>query len=67
MHPDYNSGTLDNDIALIKLASPLTFDANNNVAPICPPDATDLYDNVDALVSGWGTLESGMYRNLKIR
>lgn len=33
MHPDYNSSTTYNDIALIELASPVTFD--KNIKPIC--------------------------------
>nr|AOW41607.1 trypsin [Euphausia superba] len=59
MHPNYDSGTLENDVALVKLATSLSFDDNNNVAPVCPPDATNLYEDVDAIVSGWGTLSSG--------
>ncbi|CAL4223885.1 unnamed protein product, partial [Meganyctiphanes norvegica] len=59
MHPDYTS-VYENDIALIKLATPLTFDPDSNkVAPICPPSTTDLYETVHAIVTGWGTLSHG--------
>merc|ERR1719447_1479781 len=59
MNPNYDSSTLQNDVALIKLARALTFDANNNVAPVCPPDENNQYENVNAIVTGWGTLASG--------
>lgn len=58
-HPDYNDQTSDNDIALIQVASSITFSGDNLVAPVCLPNANDLFENVNAIVSGWGTLESG--------
>ena len=45
----------DNDIALIKLASPLNF--NSTFSPICIPNAYFPTDNL--LVSGWGDVKSG--------
>ncbi|KAL6030217.1 hypothetical protein STEG23_035745 [Scotinomys teguina] len=57
-HPKYNSWTLDNDIMLIKLASPV--DLNARVAPVslpssCAPAGTQ------CLISGWGnTLSNGV-------
>uniref|UniRef100_A0A3Q3BZ45 Serine protease 27-like n=1 Tax=Haplochromis burtoni TaxID=8153 RepID=A0A3Q3BZ45_HAPBU len=32
-HPNYNSGTNDNDICLLRLSSPVTF--NNYISPVC--------------------------------
>ncbi|CAO2603350.1 Anionic trypsin-2, partial [Lemmus lemmus] len=57
-HPNYSSRTLDNDIMLIKLASPVTLNAR--VAPVslptsCAPAGTQ------CLISGWGnTLSWGV-------
>ncbi|XP_015349236.1 trypsin-2 [Marmota marmota marmota] len=57
-HPNYSSRTLDNDIMLIKLASPATI--NTRVATVslptsCAPAGTQ------CLISGWGnTLSSGV-------
>ncbi|KAM5190218.1 trypsin-4 [Callospermophilus lateralis] len=57
-HPSYSSRTLDNDIMLIKLASPATI--NTRVATVslptsCAPAGTQ------CLISGWGnTLSSGV-------
>ena len=68
-HPMYNSMKLDNDIAILKLKSSLTF--NDTVQPAClphqyftPEDTGDL-----AVVSGWGTTSEGngifiLYSNL---
>ena len=63
-HPGYNSTTNDNDIALIKLSSPLTFD--NKVQQIAyatkDDDTNGLLDaGTTATVSGWGdTMEDGV-------
>ncbi|XP_022090489.1 trypsin-like [Acanthaster planci] len=56
-HPSYNSGTLDNDIALIKLSTSANI-GNGKIAAISigssqPGSGTNL------LVSGWGTTSSG--------
>ena len=56
-HPDYNAKTVDNDFAIIKLASPVSF--SDRVSPICLPSASTNYDNKVATVTGWGTLSSG--------
>uniref|UniRef100_A0A7N5JA88 Anionic trypsin-2 n=1 Tax=Ailuropoda melanoleuca TaxID=9646 RepID=A0A7N5JA88_AILME len=56
-HPNYNSWTLDNDIMLIKLASPVTLNARVASVPLpssCAPAGTQ------CLISGWGnTLSNG--------
>merc|ERR1712126_69134 len=57
-HPNYNSGTLDNDYSILTLSSPVTF--STNVAPVCLPAATsNLYVGSVATVTGWGTTSSG--------
>jgi len=57
-HPDYNSGTIDNDYAILRLANPVTF--SNEVSPAClPADLSATYAGVLATVTGWGTLSSG--------
>ncbi|XP_042229941.1 trypsin-like, partial [Homarus americanus] len=59
VHPSYNRNTYDNDIALLKLTNPITFTSDNKIAPVCFPTSGELYSNVDATVTGWGTLTSG--------
>ncbi|XP_064102784.1 trypsin-1-like [Macrobrachium nipponense] len=55
-HPDFDSYTQDNDIALLRLSTPVDFPANNEIAPVCLPPAGNLYENVNATVTGWGKL-----------
>jgi len=52
-HENWDSNTLSNDIALIELPSPITF--NDYIKPACLPDDGDTAD-VDELVTctGWG-------------
>ena len=56
-HLSYSSSRVDNDFAIIKLASPVSF--SDRVSPICLPSASTNYDNKVATVTGWGTLSSG--------
>lgn len=68
MHPNYNDSTLDYDIALIKLTSPLTI--NTQVAPIQLASANDiaLYNSsVVHTVSGWGHTVYGGSAAIKLR
>ncbi|XP_076039178.1 transmembrane protease serine 11D-like [Oratosquilla oratoria] len=56
IHPDYNDQTLENDIALVHLETPVPF--SNTVLPVClaasPPKVGTL-----SVVSGWGSLSYG--------
>jgi len=57
-HPDYNSDTLDNDFAILRLANPVNF--TNEVSPAClPADVSATYAGVLATVTGWGTMKAG--------
>ncbi|CAJ1064567.1 transmembrane protease serine 2 [Xyrichtys novacula] len=56
-HEKYDSDTNDNDIALLRLDSPLTF--SSSVKPVCLPSAgVDLSPERQAWVTGWGALRS---------
>lgn len=57
-HPNYNSLTLDNDISLLQLASPVTF--NNYIQPVCLAAlGSTFYNGTDSWVTGWGTTANG--------
>jgi hypothetical protein len=58
-HPKYNSMTWDNDVAILKLDLPLTF--NENVQPACLPDPSFTPEDSGefAVVSGWGYTSEG--------
>eukprot|EP00091_Calanus_sinicus_P025338 TRINITY_DN961_c0_g1_i11.p1 TRINITY_DN961_c0_g1~~TRINITY_DN961_c0_g1_i11.p1 ORF type:complete len:393 (-),score=100.03 TRINITY_DN961_c0_g1_i11:80-1258(-) len=56
--PDYDTTSINNDIALLRLASDVQF--NDNVIPAClPTDRTQQYTDWEAVVSGWGTTSEG--------
>ena len=58
LHPDYNSGTVDNDFSILRLCSPVTF--SRHISTACLPSSSSMaVENVQAVASGWGTLSSG--------
>jgi len=56
-HPSYNEDTLVNDIALLKLSSPVT--VSETVLPVCMPPKNPTYANKVATATGWGATSSG--------
>merc|ERR1712126_739144 len=64
MHPDYNSQTVDQDFALLRMANRIDWAANPNIRPACLPEYTaggtpPTYDQWMSTVTGWGTTSSG--------
>uniref|UniRef100_A0A3B3DN57 Peptidase S1 domain-containing protein n=1 Tax=Oryzias melastigma TaxID=30732 RepID=A0A3B3DN57_ORYME len=58
-HPDYKGQTNENDIALLKLSSPVAFTAY--IAPVClAASGSTFYDGVDCWVTGWGNIAFGV-------
>lgn len=53
----YDSKTLANDIALLKLNQPVVFSARVN--PVCLKQAQSPYVGYIGVVVGWGSLQSG--------
>ena len=53
----------DNDFAIIKLATPVTF--SDRVKPICLPSHLTDYDNKVATVTGWGSRGNGAASTLQ--
>ncbi|XP_012725742.2 complement C1r subcomponent [Fundulus heteroclitus] len=64
VHPEYNNPdnfNYDNDVALIKLQDPVTFDAS--IMPLCLPAEDDTYDTgLMGMVSGFGVRDNGTKR-----
>lgn len=56
-HPNYNSNTNDNDVALLQLSSTVTF--TDYIKPVCLA-ATNSYVGAGAScwVTGWGNINS---------
>merc|ERR1712047_27727 len=58
INSNWNQNTMDNDIAIVKLATPLTL--GGDVQAICLPSANfNPAVGAECFVSGWGTLQSG--------
>ncbi len=58
VHEFYNQPfRLRNDIALIRLKTPIIF--NDNVQPVCPPQPAQNYIGRTIVVSGWGKDSNG--------
>jgi len=52
-HPQYNPSTINNDIAIVHLATPITFGAN--VAPVTlPASGNDPANGAAVVATGWG-------------
>lgn len=58
-HAKYDRRTVDNDIALIKLARPVEKDGNITTIPLI--DASSPVPQGPAVVAGWGMLETGKF------
>jgi len=57
-YKDYNTETLNNDFAIIRLRTNAKF--TQSVSPICLPEANSInYDSRLATVTGWGRLREG--------
>jgi len=57
-HPAYDSQSTRNDIAIIKLDTPINF--TSTIQPACLPQAEEIVaDNADAIVAGWGLTREG--------
>ncbi|XP_030264304.1 ST14 transmembrane serine protease matriptase a [Sparus aurata] len=57
-HPNYNSFTFDNDIALMELSSPVTY--SDYIRPIClPAPQHDFPVGSTVWITGWGATREG--------
>ncbi|KTG05772.1 hypothetical protein cypCar_00015994, partial [Cyprinus carpio] len=57
-HPNYDSRSNDNDIALIQLSSSVTF--SDYIKPVCLAAAASVFGGgTESWVTGWGKLQSG--------
>ncbi|XP_054154683.1 trypsin Blo t 3-like [Oppia nitens] len=57
-HSQYNSYTIDYDIAILKLSTPLTLDGQN-VKGVQLPANGELDNGQQVLIAGWGTTRAG--------
>ncbi|CAG0888166.1 unnamed protein product [Darwinula stevensoni] len=60
MNPDYNNPTfVNNDVALLKLETPVDFDAYPNIRPICLSSSAVPNPGEPVTVAGWGITTEG--------
>ncbi|XP_047464248.1 chymotrypsin-like elastase family member 2A [Mugil cephalus] len=58
LHPDYDSYTSNNDIALLRLSSPVSF--TDYIIPVCLAASGSVFNNgTDSWVTGWGAVQEG--------
>ncbi|XP_053559239.1 transmembrane protease serine 11C-like isoform X2 [Bombina bombina] len=58
IYENYTSETHSNDIAVIKLSTPVNF--TRYIRPICLPEKSDFFpDNTTCYITGWGALKEG--------
>uniref|UniRef100_A0A3Q1G3G6 Peptidase S1 domain-containing protein n=1 Tax=Acanthochromis polyacanthus TaxID=80966 RepID=A0A3Q1G3G6_9TELE len=58
-HPNYNPTTFDNDIALLRLSSPVNF--TTFIVPVCvAASGSTFHAGVETWVTGYGTIASGV-------
>lgn len=64
-HPMYSSYTLDNDVAVLKLATALVFGPTVRAVDL-PPRWFYLPDNTQMVLSGYGRLLVSLYFTIKL-
>ncbi len=58
MHPSYDSNTHNNDIALLRLSSTVTF--NNYIRPVCLAAQSSVFiSDTSSWITGWGDVQAG--------
>ncbi|XP_063623345.1 uncharacterized protein LOC134795435 [Cydia splendana] len=67
VHPTYYAGTLDNDLAILKLEQPVDWTKYPHISPACLPDKYTDYAGQRCWTTGWGKDafgDNGKYQNI---
>ncbi|XP_037045511.1 uncharacterized protein LOC119080973 [Bradysia coprophila] len=67
VHPEYYAGTLDNDLAILRLNVPVDFANAPHISPACLPDKFSDYTGQRCWTTGWGKDafgDFGKYQNI---
>ncbi|ROT82585.1 CUB-serine protease [Penaeus vannamei] len=59
IHPGYNAQTKDNNIAVVRLSSPINLNADIPVKPVCLPEPSADFSGRTAVATGWGLMAEG--------
>lgn len=66
-HPDFHTGNLYNDLAIVKIDGLIDFQQNPHISPVCLPDVFQDFSGRRCWVSGWGKDafgSAGSYQNV---
>ncbi|XP_029725630.2 uncharacterized protein LOC109426652 isoform X6 [Aedes albopictus] len=61
VHPEYYAGTLDNDLAILKMDRPVDFTGTPHISPACLPDKFTDFSGQRCWTTGWGKDAFGDY------
>lgn len=65
LHPFYYPFTRQNNVAMLRLAAPLTLPFNDHVNVVCLPDSTEKPPaGKQCVVVGWGQIDSGITKQV---
>lgn len=64
LHPGWNRNTIENDVTVLRLSSPVTLVPNVIVPITLPTDLNDQFVDQAAVVSGWGRFDDGKFISL---
>lgn len=71
IHPEFYAGTLNNNIAVLRMDKPVDFASNPHISPACLPEPNSEYAGSRCYTTGWGKDafgDFGKYQNiLKVR
>lgn len=66
IHPEYYAGTLDNDLAIVKLSQPVEIGKVPHITAACLPDKYSDFTGARCWTTGWGkdSWDYGKYQNI---
>ncbi|KAI5721064.1 hypothetical protein M8J77_015477 [Diaphorina citri] len=67
IHPEFYAGTLNNNIAVLRMDKPVDFAANPHISPACLPEPNSEYAGSRCYTTGWGKDafgDFGKYQNI---
>ena len=59
VHPKFDPQSFENDLALLELASPVSYRAN--ILPVCIPEDDYSMEGRTGWVTGWGRKQEGIH------
>ncbi|CAG0882493.1 unnamed protein product [Darwinula stevensoni] len=65
MHPQYNDVTVENDVALLKLDTPLNFTDHPHIRPICLSSDANPNPGTKVKIAGWGSILGSKVNTMK--